>query len=65
MPGSHDWAVLQAKMYVLDGGALLGHLEGLDDRNGAASEGVQIGGSMLAWYLLQEDRTNRRGGAYL
>ncbi|KAM7317460.1 hypothetical protein ACRRTK_023762 [Alexandromys fortis] len=45
MPGSHGWAVLQEKMYVHDGEALLGHLEGVDDRNGVASEGVQTGGS--------------------
>lgn len=52
-------------MYVLDGGALFGHLEGLDDRNGVVSEGVQSDGSMLARYLLQEATTNRCGGAYL
>lgn len=65
MPGSHGWAVLQEKMYVHDGEALLGHLEGVDDRNGVASEGVQTGGSRLARYWLQEARTNRCGGAYL
>lgn len=57
MSGSQDWAVLQAKMQVLEGGALLSLLDGLNGRSEAASEGefappAQLGGSMLAGYLL-------------
>lgn len=57
MPGSQDWAVLQAKMQVLEGGGLLSLLDGLNGRSEAASKGefapqAQLGGSMLAGYLL-------------